>query len=644
MKRSLLLSALFLVLAVQAGWGQIPQTVSYQGVLTDVDGVAVEGTVDLTFRLYDAETGGSPVWSETQKLVTVSDGIFNVILGSVTPLSIPFDKQYWLAVAVGADPELAPRVQLTATPYSLSARSVSGTSNVFPTDGNVGIGTTNPLAKLEVNGTVTGTAFVGDGSGLTNLPSSPSTGWSLSGNSGTTPGTNFLGTSDDQPLELHVNGSRALRLEPAVFNERVAPNLIGGFSLNSVAPGVIGATIGGGGSNNLNEANRVTANLATVSGGNANTASGAVSTVAGGAVNTASRRFSTVSGGVGNRADGDFSAVAGGAGNRTQGSYATVPGGNQNRAVGQFSFAAGRFARANHDGTFVWADHTNTLFSSTLADQFLIRASGGVGIGTNNPSEALTVAGTIQSTTGGFKFPDGTVQTTAGTGGGGGDGHSLDAADGNPTDALFVDNDGKVGIGTASPLYTLHVIGNARFTTGADVGSNLQLGGPSALLKSGRDLLVANSQGFDNVVFRPGVSEIMRIQKTGNVGIGTTSPGQKLTVAGTIESTSGGIKFPDGNTQSTASPTIKHGSGSVFFNLGAFASGFAATVSFGSTFSSPPRVTISGTNPSSGGGPIAVSLIPNAISVTQIGFNLVLYNAAPATLAGTYSFNWVAID
>jgi hypothetical protein len=39
---------------------------------------------------------------------------------------------------------------------------------------------------------------------------------------------------------------------------------------------------------------------------------------------------------------------------------------------------------------------------------------------------------------------------------------------------------------------------------------------------------------------------------SGNVGIGTTSPAQKLSVAGTIESTTGGVKFPDGTTQTTA--------------------------------------------------------------------------------------------
>lgn len=60
------------------------------------------------------------------------------------------------------------------------------------------------------------------------------------------------------------------------------------------------------------------------------------------------------------------------------------------------------------------------------------------------------------------------------------------------------------------------------------------------------------SPGADTLAFVEGGAEVMRITSTGNVGIGTTSPGQKLTVAGTVESTSGGFKFPDGSTQTAA--------------------------------------------------------------------------------------------
>jgi hypothetical protein len=62
-------------------------------------------------------------------------------------------------------------------------------------------------------------------------------GWSLNGNLGTSPGVNFLGTSDSQPLELKVGGGRALRLEP---NTSGAPNVIGGAPVNFVSNSVVG--------------------------------------------------------------------------------------------------------------------------------------------------------------------------------------------------------------------------------------------------------------------------------------------------------------------------------------------------------------------------------------------------------------------
>ena len=49
---------------------------------------------------------------------------------------------------------------------------------------------------------------------------------------------------------------------------------------------------------------------------------------------------------------------------------------------------------------------------SSVTD-FVIR-NGSIGIGTSTPTEKLSVAGVIQSTSGGIKFPDGTVQTTTG--------------------------------------------------------------------------------------------------------------------------------------------------------------------------------------------------------------------------------------
>ena len=82
---------------------------------------------------------------------------------------------------------------------------------------------------------------------------------------------------------------------------------------------------------------------------------------------------------------------------------------------------------------------------------------GKVGIGTSSPGHELSVNGLIESKVGGFMFPDGTIQTTATIGSDTWDNHSLDAADGSPIDAVYVDNDGIVGIGTSNPLTKLDI-------------------------------------------------------------------------------------------------------------------------------------------------------------------------------------------
>ena len=62
------------------------------------------------------------------------------------------------------------------------------------------------------------------------------------------------------------------------------------------------------------------------------------------------------------------------------------------------------------------------------------------------------------------------------------------------------------------------------------------------------------------------MTERMRIDHLGNVGIGTVSPAQKLSVVGIIESTTGGIKFPDGTTQtSAAAGSLPTGAISAFY-------------------------------------------------------------------------------
>jgi len=76
---------------------------------------------------------------------------------------------------------------------------------------------------------------------------------------------------------------------------------------------------------------------------------------------------------------------AGGNLNRTPGNFATVPGGRECEASGRFSFAVGDQARAEHDGTFVWADSLDDDFASIRTNEFAIRAKGGVRLSDDTP-------------------------------------------------------------------------------------------------------------------------------------------------------------------------------------------------------------------------------------------------------------------
>ena len=143
-----------------------PRLISFQGQLTDSIGTRLTGTYSMTFKIYNVSSGGSALWSEAQSSVSVTNGVFDVELGSVTALSLPFDTQYWQGVTVGSDAEMTPRRKLMSAPYALYADTAaflagsafaSGSFAVAETatlSGKVGIGMSNPGAKLHVTGNV----------------------------------------------------------------------------------------------------------------------------------------------------------------------------------------------------------------------------------------------------------------------------------------------------------------------------------------------------------------------------------------------------------------------------------------------------------------------------------------------------------
>jgi len=85
-----------------------------------------DGTYSVTFAIYDAESGGTVRWSETQSLL-VTDGMMSAMLGSVTPMDpmMFYGSDRWLGVTVSPDPEMTPRQPIAYVPYAVYAYHAS---------------------------------------------------------------------------------------------------------------------------------------------------------------------------------------------------------------------------------------------------------------------------------------------------------------------------------------------------------------------------------------------------------------------------------------------------------------------------------------------------------------------------------------
>ncbi|MBK6432681.1 hypothetical protein [Candidatus Amarolinea dominans] len=105
-------------------------TIAYQGRLADAAGAPLTGTYSIIFRLYNAASGGAPLWEEQwtgTNGVRISDGLFNVMLGSLTSIPqavVTGNSTLWLGITVGTDNEMAPRVQLGSVPFAVQALTV----------------------------------------------------------------------------------------------------------------------------------------------------------------------------------------------------------------------------------------------------------------------------------------------------------------------------------------------------------------------------------------------------------------------------------------------------------------------------------------------------------------------------------------
>ena len=342
MKTSFLSSLVLAASLVGSSAAPLGSAFTYQGRLTD-GGQPAGGEYDFVFSLFDAAAGGNPVTGTlplTNDNVLVTNGVFTTALDFGTNV---FNGQgLWLEIAVrpGASTDaftnITPRQAVTATPYALRALSFSG---VLP--GAQLAGVYGSAVNISNEASVFGGRFHGNGAGLTNVNAATLGGlgssnfWRIGGNAGTLVANHFLGTTDNQPLELRVNNARAFRLQPDTSPQN-APNIIGGSPVNLLAPGIVGATIAGGGSadyeGNGPAPNTVGHSYGTVGGGVGNDTAGVGATIGGGYNNTAIGFFATVAGGGANLANGDPATVGGGLSNQATNTGSTVAGGNENVA------------------------------------------------------------------------------------------------------------------------------------------------------------------------------------------------------------------------------------------------------------------------------------------------------------------------
>jgi hypothetical protein len=264
--------------------------------------------------------------------------------------------------------------------------------------------------------------------------------------------------------------------------------------------------------------------------------------------------------------------------------HATIPGGHLNFAT-NYAFAAGRRAKALHDGAFVWADGQNADFASSGVNQFLIRASGGVGINRTNPAADLDVNGvavmqelgintsnpmsdlhvnghaliqgaltptstsssnllnllvgsgsssvTTNGSLNGISFYEASSSKAMSfgyDGSGSSSGNSLRIYSSTDTPLVTFQNGGNIGIGTSSPATILHAVdaGDAQISVqSGDAGGHRW-----ALQSSGVTGNIALDASFQ-VIDRTLSKSRLYIGTNGSVGIGTSSSTVPLTIRAT---------------------------------------------------------------------------------------------------------------
>ncbi|TET47632.1 hypothetical protein E3J62_00810 [candidate division TA06 bacterium] len=534
----------------------VPWHINYQGYLTDDAGNPINDTLSMTFGIWDDPGAGSELWNENGNVV-VEEGLFNVVLGSTTP--IPSDvfgagQSRWLELTIVAQ-TLSPRTEITSVGYAyravkadsaddagmvdgFDASATPGASDLFPLSAGdiqyVNEGQTDAITSGMI---LDGTIVRGDAEAAFKAPYADTADYAFaapvgSDNDWTITGS-VLHPSADYGLAMRssnvlygTNDSTHVNLGIACTTGMSGQNykyctVSGGLS-NSAGDWY--ATVGGGAGNVASDW------YATVGGGQNNTASGNRGTVGGGESNVASALFATIAGGQNNTASGSHATVGGGyadttravygavlsgrhniAGDQPEDTAAVVAGGSDNAAVAVYSSVGGGFGNtASGSGATVAGGAFNTATDTAAT-------VGGGGSNTANGSGA-TVAGGAFNTAG---SPGATVS---------GGGYSSASSYG-ATVAGGGYNAASGSWATVGGGYADTVAGDYSFAAGNLVRV---AGAADYTFAFGRDFTTSTPNA---VIFHNSVDPI-------SVGIGTVSPTERLDVDGTVQMT--GFSLPAG--------------------------------------------------------------------------------------------------